>query len=132
MLVIGQQAMIINHTGQSAKVNAFSSDVKSMSKVPIVDAAVAYDCPYSGKTYLLVVRNALYIASMPHNLIPPFILREAGLQVSGVPKIHCDEPTIEDHSIYDDKTKLQIPLKLDGIFSYFQTRALTLNEIQNC
>ena len=109
--------MIINHTGQSAKVNAFSSDVKSMSKVPIVDAVVAYDCPYSGKTYLLVVRNALYIASMKHNLIPPFILREAGLQVSDVPKIHCDEPTIDDHSMYDDKTKLRIPLKLDGIFS---------------
>ena len=69
---------------------------------------------------------------MKHNLNPPFILREASLQVSDVHKIYCDELTIEDNSIYDDKAKLQIPLQLDGIFSYFQTRVLTLNEIQNC
>ena len=49
-----------------------------------------------------------------------------------IPNIHCDEPTFEDHSIYDSVTKLQIPLKLDGIFSYFSTRALTLQEMGNC
>ena len=49
-----------------------------------------------------------------------------------IPKIHCDKPTIEDHSIYEKKTKLWIPLQLDGIFSYFPTRALTLDEMQNC
>ena len=69
---------------------------------------------------------------MKHNLIPPFILREAGLTVSDIQKIHCDKPTIEDHSIYDEKTKLWIPLQLDGKFSYFPRRALTLDHMQNC
>ena len=63
---------------------------------------------------------------MKHNLIPPFILMEAGLTVSEVPKIHFYEPTVEYHSIYDDVTKLRIPLKLDGIFLYLPTQALTL------
>ena len=132
MIVLGLQALIINHTGQSAEVNAFSSDVEGMSKFTIVDVVVVYDCPYTGKTYLLLMRNVFYIASMEHNLIPPFILREAGLTVSNIWKIHCDEPTIEDHSVYDENTKLRIPLQLDGIFLYFPTRALTLDEIQNC
>ena len=69
---------------------------------------------------------------MKHNLIPPFILRGPGLAVSNIPMIYCDEPTLEYHSIYDEKTKLWIPLQLDGIFSYFPTRALTLDEMQNC
>jgi hypothetical protein len=39
------------------------------------------------KTYLLIVRNALHVPSMQHNLIPPFIMREAGLVVNDVPKM---------------------------------------------
>ena len=61
------------------------------------------------------MQNDLHIPNTKHNL------REAGLTVIEVPKIHCDEPTVEDHSIYDDVTKIQIPLKLDGIFSYLPT-----------
>ena len=29
-----------------------------------------------------MMRNALYVPSMPHNLIPPFIMREAGIVVN--------------------------------------------------
>ena len=75
---------------------------------------------------------ALHITRKKHNLIPLLILREAVLTVSEVPKIHFDEPTVEDHSIFDDVTKLRIPLKLDGLFSYFPTRALTLEEMHRC
>ena len=40
------------------------------------------------KTYILTVRNALHVPSMEHNLIPPFIMREAGLVINDVPRIH--------------------------------------------
>ena len=132
MIVLGKQALVIQYTGHSAEVNAFSDDAGGLSKVPIVDAVVAYDCPYTSKTYMLVMRNALHIPSMKHNLIPPFILRESGLILQDIPNIHCDKPTVEDHLIYDYVTKLRITLKLDGIFSYFPTRALTLQEMENC
>ena len=72
------------------------------------------------------MRNALHIPRLKHNLIPPLIMREAGLTLSKVPRIHCEEPTMKDNSIYDDTTKLQIPLKLDAILLYFLMRALTL------
>ena len=71
-----------------------------MSKVPIVDAAVAYDCPFSGQTILMVARNAMYVESMDHNLVPPFIMRKAGLEVDEQAKIHTTQPSKENHSIY--------------------------------
>ena len=132
MIVLGLQALIIDHIGQSAEVNSFSSDMEGISKVPIIDSVVAYTCPYTRMTYILFMRNLLYIAIMKNNSIPPFIIRESGLTVSDIPNIHCDKPMIEDHSIYDEKTKLWIPLQLDGIFSYFPTREFTLDEMQNC
>ena len=43
MIVLGKQALVIQDTGHSAEVNAFSDDVGGLSKVPIVDAVVAYN-----------------------------------------------------------------------------------------
>ena len=56
---------------------------------------------------------------MENNLIPPFILCEAGLQVNERAKIHTEDPMTEDHSITFPTTGFQIPLQLFGIFSYF-------------
>ena len=61
---------------------------------------------HTHKTYLLVARNALYVPSMQNNLLPPFILREAGLHVNDVPKIHVSSPTIDDHMIGTDDLSL--------------------------
>ena len=68
MVVIGAQRKIIQKTGRYADVNAFSLDVETMSRVPIVDAAIAYYCPFSGRTILMVASNALYVESMDHTL----------------------------------------------------------------
>ena len=97
-----------------------------MESVPIVDAAVAYDCPFTNVTYILIVRNVLYVPSMTHNLTPPFILREAGIEVNDTAKIHVTDPTVLDHSVFFPKTKLGTPLSLHGVFSYFPTRNPTI------
>jgi hypothetical protein len=55
----------------------------------------------------------------------------AGLQVDETPKHQLALPTVDDHWIYDSETEMRIHLKLKGIFSYFPTRALTLDEIDN-
>jgi hypothetical protein len=54
--------------------------------------------------------------------------REAGLFVNETPKQQADSPLIEHHSIYEHTHGLRIHLKLNGIFSYFPTRALTTEE----
>jgi hypothetical protein len=90
-------------------------------EAPIVDADVRYECPYKGTSYILVIRNALYVPSMKNNLIPPFVMREAGVKVNDVLKIHTDDPTVIDHSICFPQTGFRIPMLLWGMFSYFPT-----------
>ena len=68
---------------------------------------------------------------MEHNLIPPFILREAGLVINDTPKIHCNVLSDEYHSLFDVETGLRIPFTLDGTFSVFKSRSLINEEINN-
>ena len=99
MVVIGAQGTIIQKTGKYAEVNGGSSDVGTMSRVPIVNTVLEYNCPISVKTTLLVASNTLFVQSMNQNLIPPFIMREAWLKVEEQAKIHVKEPSKENHSI---------------------------------
>ena len=71
MIVVGKQCAIFERTGKTCSVNAFSPSAGTMHEVPIVDAALAYDFPLIGKTYIFLVRNALYIPEISHNLLPP-------------------------------------------------------------
>ena len=48
----------------------------------------------------MVIRNALYVPSMQHNLIPPFMIREAGIVVNDTTKIQLDDPSADDHYIH--------------------------------
>jgi hypothetical protein len=133
MPVVGRNAYVISDTERVADVNPFTSDCYSML-LPIVDAAVLYECPYDGQLYILVIRNALHVPSMQNNLLPPFVLREAGIRVQDTPKIQTIEPTEEDHSIYFPETGFRIPMSLWGMFSYFvtsKTTALQMMELEN-
>ena len=80
MVVVGRNCSIFDDTGRMRTFNAFSETAGELENVPIMDAVVAYDCPYQCKTYLLLMRNALYIPELDLNLLPPFIFREAGIQ----------------------------------------------------
>ena len=112
MVVLGCNSFVFESTGRTCNVHPFSSDLGTAKNVPIVDGALAYDCPYSGQVYILLVRNALHIPSMHHNLLPPFILRTGGVKVNDVPKTRCASPDVEDHSISFDDSKVKIPLQL--------------------
>jgi hypothetical protein len=129
MPVLGRHSFVISDTGKVADVKAFSPDHKTM-RIKIVDAAVRYDSPYdTNKSYILVIRNALYVPSMDNNLIPPFMRREAGITVKDTPKIQMQDPTVEDHSIFFPETEFQIPLSLWGVFSYFPTTKPSLTDM---
>ena len=138
MVVVGQHVTIINISGKSADVRPLPSDCSKLKAVPIIDAVVSYDSPHRLETFILVVRNGLYVNSMMNNLIPPFVMREAGLKVNDVPKIYieCQNLTNERHCIVStadsNGTELRIPMQLDGILSYFLTQNLTQEEINKC
>jgi hypothetical protein len=129
--------LLLDETVQSLRrvVNAcvtpFSSDLPVMERVEIVDAAVAYDDRYTRVTYILLMRNVLWIPLMDHNLLPPFLIREASLYLDETPKFQSNDLSLDNHCIYDEVSGLRIHLQLKGTFSYFATRALTDDEQAN-
>ena len=114
MCVVGQHVHILAESGKYVDVNPFTPQYKA----PIVDAAVQYDSPYDGKTYILVLWNAIHVPSMTNNLL---LLREAGIVVRDMAKIHAETPTVDDHSITFVDTGFRIPLSLSAVFPYFTT-----------
>ena len=115
MVVVGRHAYILLDMGRTAKVNLFTPDYELM-QVPIVNADVQYERPYSRMLHVLVIQNALHILLMRHNLVPPFVIREEGIQVNDTLKIQVNDPTTSDHSIYFPDTGFRIPLSLWGVF----------------
>ena len=97
---VGKYAAIIRATGRRVSVKGFTDELGKAIIVPVVDAAVVYECELTGELILLIIRNALHIMSMTVNLIPPFMMRLAGLIVNECPKFLSPNPTIENHSIY--------------------------------
>jgi hypothetical protein len=133
MVVVGRHVLIISNTDRTAEVSPFTPDYDALQKVPIVDAAILYTCPYTDHQHILIVRDALSVPSMIHNLIPLFVMREAGVRVNATPKIHTThDPTIEDHSIYFPQNDFQIPLSLWGVFLYFPTSNPSLSTLEEC
>ena len=82
MAVVGKHCYILSESGKTTDVQPFSPDYKAMT-CQIVDAAIQYDDPFTGQPYILVIRDALHVPTMGNNLIPPFMMREAGIQVAG-------------------------------------------------
>jgi hypothetical protein len=120
---------VIARSGRFATVIPFSPALPVLEqKVVIGDAAMCYDDPVSLQIYILVLRIALLIPTMSHNLLPPFFVREAGLFLEQAPKHQAMSPTIDNHSIYDSRMGMRIYLQLEGIFSVFPTCPLILEE----
>lgn len=129
-VVAGKNVLILNDTGNTITVGPFTPELGKLNKVRIVDCAIAHDCPYTGKTHILVLYNALYVPSVDNNLVPPFVVRRRGHTINDVPKIQCSDPTEDNHCIQFEDTEIRIPLQLTGIISYFDSRAPTLDEVQ--
>ena len=110
MVVLGAHAFIFESTNRTCNVQPFDPSLGTASKIPIVDGAVVYECPYTGEIYVLIVRNTLHIPHLKNNLIPPFVMRAAGVTLNDTPNIHSKDPTIDDHCITFEDTDLRIPL----------------------
>ena len=69
---------------------------------------------------------------MDTNLIPPFIVREEGVVINDKPKIHVSDPSLDDHAIIFVKDNMRIPLKINGIFSSFETTTPSPEQVRDC
>ena len=55
MCLLGRHAYIFESTGKTCNVSPFMDGLGVAKDVPIVDGAIAYDCPYSRQTYILIL-----------------------------------------------------------------------------
>ena len=91
MVVLGAHAFLFESKNRTCNVQPFDPIQGTASKIPIVDGAVVYECPYTGEIYVLIVRNALHIPQLRNNLIPPFVLRATGVTLNETPKIYSKD-----------------------------------------
>eukprot|EP00957_Ditylum_brightwellii_P171068 13023197-Ditylum_brightwellii.AAC.1 len=113
MACMGRDALVVSDTGRVMELNPFTPDYDVMN-MKLVDAALKYECPHEDKSYIQLVRNALHVPSIDHNMIPPFVLREAGIMMNETSKIYKENPTVDDHAITFPTSRLRIPLGLWG------------------
>ena len=79
--VAESNCVILEYTGQTAEVEAYSPDYPS-KEVPIGTVATAYDSPTSNDTYLLIINEALYFGdSLSFSLRSPNQLRDNDVHV---------------------------------------------------
>jgi Fe-S-cluster containining protein len=129
----GRNSYIVSKSSQKVSVAGFHPDMKEVTNVEIVTAAVAYDCPDTFVTHILIFPQSLYFPQMDHNLLCPDQMREAGIIVNDIPllRIEPKHRTTEHHSIIDHSYNLHIPLKYDKPISYFICRKPSIDEIHD-
>jgi hypothetical protein len=91
--------MIINEMQKTVKVTPILKSLESVSRVQIVTAAIAYDDPRTGETYVLVTHQGLHFEEKDHCLICPMQLRLNDIAINKRPKFWTAEPTKNDHAI---------------------------------
>ena len=98
----------------TVNVTPFSYDFGMMPEVPVVHAAVAYDCTITFNSTIIIINNALYIREMEHNLLQPIMMRLNGLLVDECPKVLGPNYNIETYSIFFPTENNRLPLALHG------------------
>ena len=123
--------VVVQDTGRTVTVEGFGKAVGKVKGIRIVTAAVAYDCPISYQTFILIFHESLLIRQLQHHLINPLQLRNRGLVVNEALLQHMDPASRNTHchSILCKDPALHIPLSLRGTMSGFQTRVPTQAEL---
>ncbi|KAI2509778.1 hypothetical protein MHU86_4631 [Fragilaria crotonensis] len=103
--VAGSNCVVLEYTGRSAEVEAYSPDYPS-KQIPIATVATAYDCPTSGATYLR--DNDVHVDERHRQHAPDSIF---GILVPSEP--------------------LRIPFTLEGVVAGFDSRPPTQDELDN-
>ena len=126
---------MLSESSQTVSVYGFESSLGHVRDIPVCSIAVSYDDPVLFQTFVLVFHQVLYIPGLENHLLNPSQLRHNGLTVNSTPlrELDIQDRTHHSHSIlapYDDNL-LHIPLRLQGVMSYFPVRKPTQSEIDD-
>ena len=81
----GHNATIIEDTGQTFTVSPFTNGLGDLKDIKICTLAIAYDCPDTMQTYILIFYHSLHIPTLSHHLLCPNQLRENLITVNDTP-----------------------------------------------
>jgi hypothetical protein len=99
---------------------------KAMENVPIVQAGMAYNDQITGKTYILILNQSLYMGdALPNTLLNLNQVRSNGIIVDDVLRQFGGT-----HSVSIEKLNLCIPLQINGVLSCITVRLPTIQEIK--
>jgi hypothetical protein len=84
MAVLGSNCIVFEETGRT--IDVFSYDPKlGSTERKVVSGTFAYDDPDTGRVVLLIVHQGLHIPHLTYSLIPPFQMRENGVEDNETP-----------------------------------------------
>ena len=72
MVVLVKHSFIFEKTVSTCNVQSFYTELGIAADIPVVDGAIAFDCPYMKTTYVLILGNALLLVLL---LIKTLLLR---------------------------------------------------------
>jgi hypothetical protein len=131
--VAGPNCILLEYTDQVVNISAYSEQLETMENIPIDTTATALDDPKTGITTILVIGQALYMGDkVKSTFLCPNQLRANGLVVDNIPKHLAPKDRPSSHSIYSPDDDYVIPLNMKGIFSGFETRTPTWEELDTC
>ena len=130
----GHNALVVDPGTSHVTVYPFKKGLGSATDIPIVTAAIAYDQPLTGNTFIFIFHQALYFGNdMDHNLLNSNQMRMNGLVVNECPKFLSPvPPTVTTHSLYAPDDDLLIPLYMHGVNSFFHSRKPSQEEYDQC
>jgi hypothetical protein len=126
--VVGSHYKVIEYTGETCNVHPFSDEYEPVKDVPIVHAGTAYEHT-TGETFILVACQALHLPRQQNALLCPNQMRKHGVVVDDAPQ-HLSETST--HSLYFPEAALRVPLRMNGVISYIETRLPTDRELETC
>ena len=129
--VVGSEALIIRTNDRKVRVNGFTPELVSKT-VDVVDAEVAYECAFTGKVRIMVIRNGPHLKEMNHNLLSPFIMRLSGMELNEQPKFMTSNPTTKHHLVYFKENNIRLPLAIKGGNIISSRKAITIAPKHHC
>ena len=79
---LGKSFIVLQYTNRVAEVYSYDKTLQPKHGVPIVTGATAYDCPKTGRTYILIYNESLFYGNiLDHSLINPNQMRHYGVNV---------------------------------------------------
>ena len=86
--VAGANTVVLDLTGKHVSVTPFcEEEYEPITEIPIATVATTYDCPDTGRVWVLIINEALYFGSkMTNTLLCPSQLWQHGIVIEHYPR----------------------------------------------